>query len=237
MLVGAGGHFCPFARWVNQHESSDRPVPVVVAREAEYKITGADEPGPAPRAETPSLYFCPDLAGYGWYFRKESYVNVGFGRVGSKSLARATDDFVSFLVSRGIVPAMRDWPWRGHAYSLYPPLGRAVDDGVLLVGDAAGLAYAQSGEGIRPAVESGLMAADAIIGARGQFDVERLLPYERALRRRFDSGPVSRALGKLLSARAGASWTGAFLRSPRFVRHVLLDRWFLHAGQPALAAG
>jgi flavin-dependent dehydrogenase len=29
---------------------------------------------------------------------------------------------------------------------------------VLLIGDAAGLAYPESGEGIRPAVESGLIA-------------------------------------------------------------------------------
>ena len=31
------------------------------------------------------------------------------------------------------------------------------------VGDAAGLAYPQSGEGIRPAVESGLMAATVVL--------------------------------------------------------------------------
>jgi len=236
MLVGAGGHFCPVARWLNPRESSDRLGPVVAAREAEFRIP-EDAPGFSAHAETPSLYFCSDLAGYGWCFRKGHYVNVGFGRVRSRSLARATDDFVSFLASRGIVPAMREWPWHGHAYSLYPPPGRVVDDAVLLVGDAAGLAYAQSGEGIRPAVESGLMAADAIIAARGQYDREGLRAYEQSLRQRFDSGPVSRVLGRLLPESTSASWARGFLRSPRFVRHVLLDRWFLHAGQPALAAG
>ena len=39
---------------------------------------------------------------------------------------------------------------------------------VLLIGDAAGLAYKQSGEGIRPAIESGLLAAQAILAAQGR---------------------------------------------------------------------
>jgi len=47
---------------------------------------------------------------------------------------------------------------------LYPHARRElVRDGAMLVGDAAGLAYPQSGEGIRPAIESALIAA-AVIG-------------------------------------------------------------------------
>ena len=40
---------------------------------------------------------------------------------------------------------------------------------MLLVGDAAGLAYPQSGEGIRPAIESGLLAAATIVEADGDY--------------------------------------------------------------------
>ena len=43
------------------------------------------------------------------------------------------------------------------------PRSRVVDAGVLLVGDAAGVADSQSGEGIRQAVESGLLAARTIV--------------------------------------------------------------------------
>jgi flavin-dependent dehydrogenase len=44
---------------------------------------------------------------------------------------------------------------------------------VVLIGDAAGLAYAQSGEGIRPAIESGLLAAGAIVAAGGDMRTRR----------------------------------------------------------------
>ena len=48
--------------------------------------------------------------------------------------------------------------FQGHAYQLYERAAPTLaDDGVLLVGDAAGLAYPQSGEGIRPAVESAII--------------------------------------------------------------------------------
>jgi len=47
----------------------------------------------------------------------------------------------------------------------------------MLIGDAAGLAYPQSGEGIRTAVESGVLAAETILSAKGNFRKERLVPY------------------------------------------------------------
>lgn len=52
---------------------------------------------------------------------------------------------------------------------------------MLLVGAAAGFAYSQSGEGIRPAVESGLMAALAILAADGYYDHGRLDMYAMQL--------------------------------------------------------
>ncbi|MEJ0047557.1 MAG: hypothetical protein WDN04_16615 [Rhodospirillales bacterium] len=39
----------------------------------------------------------------------------------------------------------------------------------MLVGDALGLAYARSGEGIRPAVESALLAAEIVAAANGDY--------------------------------------------------------------------
>ncbi len=32
--------------------------------------------------QSPELYFCDDLLGYGWCFRKGNHLNVGLGRVG-----------------------------------------------------------------------------------------------------------------------------------------------------------
>ena len=82
-----------------------------------------------------------------------------------------------------------------------PIVRRAVDDGVLLVGDAAGLAYPQSGEGIRPAVQSGLFAARTIVEAAGRYTRERLQGYDTWMRSVFGAGaPVLRAMSQLVPA-------------------------------------
>lgn len=231
VLVGAGGHFCPVARWLNP--AVDR-APLVVAQELECRLGPEAATRWTIAPEMPELYFCSDLKGYGWCFRKEEYINVGLGRLDRRSLPKASAAFVAFLEARGKVPAGVSWRWRGHAYRVADPLRRrAVDAGVVLVGDAAGLAYPQSGEGIRPAVESGLLAASTILAAKGGYAYERLAPYERQIRERFGvkrvPGLLSRAWPSL--AATIGPW---LLVSPLFVRNVLLDRWFLHGHQPAL---
>src|SRR5260370_39947979 len=60
-------------------------------------------------------------------------------------------------------------------------------DGFLLIGDA-GLAYHQSGEGILPAIESGLLAATTIAASDGEYDKEHLAPYHAMLAGQF-GGP------------------------------------------------
>jgi geranylgeranyl reductase family protein len=233
VLVGAGGHFCPVARWLNPALDGPR---VVVAQEVEVPIdeSDSDTPSWATAPTVPELYFCDDLNGYGWCFRKGRYVNVGLGRVG-RSLPKATAAFVAYLAARHKVPSRVSWRWRGHAYLLSePPRRRTIDDGVVLIGDAAGLAYPQSGEGIRPAIESGLLAASTILHADGRYSRERIVGYEQQLQERFGLGWVSRRAAPTMSPTVAASIFPWLLRVPTFVRHVLLDRWFLHAHQPAL---
>jgi 2-polyprenyl-6-methoxyphenol hydroxylase-like FAD-dependent oxidoreductase len=124
---------------------------------------------------------------------------------------------------------------RGHAYFLYPSSPRPLlDEGVLVIGDAAGLAYPDSGEGIRPAVESGLMAAAVIEAAKGDYRTARLEPYRRMLHERFGS---RRPQGSCCTFVPPAlnRWLGRTLLANRwFTRRVLLDRRFLHAQQPPL---
>ena len=231
MLVGAGGNFCPVARRLGARQISSASQ--VVAQEIEF-IPPAGAPGGV-GGDTPALYFCQDLRGYGWCFRKGEYLNVGLGRTDSEGLADHVADFRRFLSERGIVCCGDRPPWKGHAYQLYDfsqPL--LVDDGVLLVGDAAGLAYAQSGEGIRPAIESGLIAADVILKAAGRYDEESLRTYEQRLEAR---------LGKPqrpgLTSRLPAAWIHSLARrllaSRWFSRHVVMDQWFLHRHEEALA--
>src|SRR4029077_12217728 len=95
----------------------------------------------------------------------------------------------------GAVPAALPARWKGHAYLLYEARRpRLVDDGVLLVGDAAGLAYPASGEGVRPAVEWGVLAAETTLAARGQYARARLEPYRRELTARFGGGGLRPSL-------------------------------------------
>ena len=105
---------------------------------------------------------------------------------------------------------------------------------MLLIGDAAGLAYAQSGEGIRPAIESGLLAASTLIEANGCYTRDRLERYQERCRARFDAGPLSRSLSRAVSPALTAKAATWLLDMPWFVRHVVLNRWFLHALDPAL---
>ena len=229
MLVGAGGHRCPVAQHVGPGPAGG---PLVVAQEGEFAVGPAEAVAVAP--EMPELYFCFDLLGYGWGFRKQQYLNVGFGRLDGRSLPIAGAAFVAFLKMTGRIPASLSWRWHGHAYLLSgPPRRRVVDAAVLLVGDAAGLACPQSGEGIRPAVESGLLAAATIVGARGCYTRDRLVPYEAQLLERFVAPRIPPFLSR--GSELGAKLIGRLLAMPWFARHVLLDRWFLRAGDPALA--
>lgn len=232
MLVGAGGHFCPVARRLNV--SSDAAL--VVAQEAEFAIDPRERLSSTIMPERPELYFSRALNGYGWCLRKENYLNIGFGHLDRRRLPSATAEFAAFLETEGRIPAHMSCRWKGHAYVLSGPLRRRVDDGVLLVGDAAGLAYPQSGEGIRPAIESGLIAASTVIDAHGQYTRAELGRYEDRLRDRlginregspFSSEGLSSLFGRILGP-----W---LIRTPWFVRQVVLNRWFLHAHEPALS--
>jgi geranylgeranyl reductase family protein len=224
LVVGAGGHFCPVARMLNPDAVA---APLVAAQEGEFV---AAPPASWPTdGERPELYFCADLRGYGWCFRKGEYLNVGFGRFDARALPKATSSFVDYLKANGRVPLNVSWRWRGHAYLVSGARSRkAVGDGVMLVGDAAGLAYPQSGEGIRPAIESGLMAASTILKAKGPYTVDRLTPYANRLRDRYGTGRLGRILSGALPDRTATRLAPRLMRNRWFVQHLVLDRWFLH---------
>lgn len=52
----------------------------------------------------------------------------------------------------------------GYSYYLYGNQGEIKQDNCFLIGDSAGLASVDLGEGIAPAIESGLLAAGEILG-------------------------------------------------------------------------
>jgi flavin-dependent dehydrogenase len=204
---------------------------MVVAQEVEFHMEARQAAACPVDPEVPELYFCEDLAGYGWCVRKDDYLNVGLGRRDAVALGRHVRDFLELLAARGRVPSAVPARLAGHAYLLYEgPPRRVVGDGVLLVGDAAGLAAPESGEGIRPAVESGILAADAILAARSRCRSDDLAPYAAALEARL--GP--RRLGSRLPQGLVAALGRPLLAQPWFLRRVVLDRWFLQAGRRPL---
>jgi flavin-dependent dehydrogenase len=228
LVVGAGGHFCPVARLICAKRLRET---AVAAQEIEYEMSPQQMADCPVDAERPELFFTTDLKGYGWIFRKGNYLNIGLGREDKHKLAGHVEQFCQYLVQIGRIP--RDLPgkFKGHAYLLYPHATRPlIGDGVMLIGDAAGLAYAQSGEGIRPAVESALLAAQVIHDCRGDYPVDRLRPYVDQLEERFGARqPKAKAVkaGKRVQ-RTRQMLAGMLLKSRWFSRNMVIRRWFLH---------
>jgi len=212
-VVGAGGHFCPVARLLNPASGTDHDV--VVARELEAPISGdaCHVDGLAPE-----LFFCRDLDGYGWCVRKQGYVNIGFGRRGSADFQRHVTGFADWLRGTArLPPRVLDWKtWKGHAYRVRRSGRRVSGDGVLLVGDAAALAWPESGEGIAPAVESGIAAAHLIaaLGTARESEARRAYAASTAAAEGGWNVPIPAPVSR------------ALLRVPAVAR-LALDRWFL----------
>jgi flavin-dependent dehydrogenase len=226
VVIGAGGHFCPVARQMRGGRDTAAPV---VAKEAEFRLDGR---GTTVGSGVPELFFCRDLEGYAWCVRKGDYLNVGIGRRGGVAFNEHVETFAAFLERTGTVSDASGLRWRGHAY-LAGGVGPRpiIGDGLLLVGDAAGLAFPESGEGIKPAIESGRRAAETLIAAGGRATRDALEPYAVELRRRHPAATPTPAWMKPVVAAAGRLLLG----SSAFTRHVVLDRWFLRRASSTAA--
>lgn len=213
MLVGAGGQFCPVARHLNPPSREG----LVIAREIELPI---EAESCNIEASQPELYFCRDLDGYGWCVRKGDFLNVGFGRRTAREFQTHVREFAGWLSATRTLPSRVLDParWRGHAYRLRGITPRVAAEDVVLIGDAAGLAWPESGEGIAPAVESGIIAARTIVARRGRFPEVDAASYAGSIgATATPSLPMPTAVARIL------------LRVPRVARYAL-DRWFLRTG-------
>lgn len=232
LVIGAGGHFCPVSRFLGNPNDSDQPV--VVAQEIEFEMTPQQVQECRIDPEIPELFFCGDLKGYAWCFRKQNVLNIGLGRENENRLADHVQSFANRLREEKRVPDDVPERFKGHAYRLYGKTKQKVaDDGVLLIGDSAGLAYPQSGEGIRPAIDSALIAAELIMNACDQELTSIFENYPERLTAHFGKlkpGQFSDRLPIGLKSFLGRKLLG----SHWFSRHVVINRWFLHVNQPAL---
>ena len=234
LVVGAGGHFCPVVRAMGAKLGQSETI--VAAQEIEFEMTPEQAAVCPVEADVPELFFCTDLLGYGWVVRKDNFLNVGLGREDNHKLSEHVGIFRQQLVDAGKIPAETPLKFHGHAYILYPQATRPLlKDGVMIIGDAAGLAYPESGEGIRPAVESAIIAAQVIAEAEGDYSQTTLLAYQKSLEGRLGKRG-SKELMDYLPSWLKQSMAGALLTTHWFVRNYVVERWFLHSDQAPLVS-
>lgn len=232
LLIGAGGHFCPVAKLIGagpgKHET------VVAAKEVEFEMNPEQAKACAARGDTPELWFCRDLKGYAWVFRKGNFLNIGLGREDNHQLTEHLEAFVQDMKQSRRIPSDLPGRFKGHAYLLYGHAQRPLlDDGVLLIGDAAGLAYTQSGEGIRPAIESALIAAKVILNAP-DYSASSLQRYSEQISKRFGHRAAEQERGFEVPDWLKQPIASTLMRSHWFTQKVVTEKWFLHQEIPPL---
>jgi flavin-dependent dehydrogenase len=161
-LIGAGGTQCPVARHLFESPLPHRDRTAVITLEKEYLSS-------APVHDCHLWFFQNRLPGYAWLVPKAGgFVNIGLGGklpgMNRKNLSihHLWEQFVAYLHQSGHIRESRVAP-RGHTYFLGQRRTHARTGNAFIIGDALGLATQDMGEGIGPAVQSGLMAAAAII--------------------------------------------------------------------------
>lgn len=166
-LVGAAGTACPVRTQLFQPFQSKDDLIVTLEKEFEY---------PQRDDFCHIFLFKHGLRGYSWYVPKgEGYVNVGLGGKGSffrnsgKNIHHHFKSFLRDLVKLRLLDqaTTERLQQTGHPYYFCPVerTEQVKHDRCFLIGDSAGFASRDLGEGIGQAIESGFMAADEIMGA------------------------------------------------------------------------
>ena len=174
-LVGAGGTYCPVNRTFFRNSFARSRESMIATLEEEFSYDYRD-------GGCNLWFFEGNLPGYAWYVPKEGgFLNIGIG--GKLAVLKSRDTsilqhwnfFIEKLKHLDLVRNHSFHP-RGYIYYLRPKRRRVRLDNVFLVGDSAGLATLDMGEGIAPAVESGLRAAGAIAHCRA-YSIDSIPSY------------------------------------------------------------
>lgn len=196
-LVGAGGTLCPVRREMFPEGRMKSRQIATLEKEFEY---------PARDDRCHLYFFRRGLTGYAWVVPKgNGFVNIGLGgksKYFRSSGTKIHDHFRAFLTDlvhekRIDAATAENLSETGHPYFLYTWTGDVKRDNCFLIGDSAGLATVDLGEGIGPAVESGLMAAQEILGT-GEYRKDAISAFSfagvvRSLMRRANRRHVAAA--------------------------------------------
>jgi len=159
-VVGAGGTGCPVYRGLFAEAAPRSPASLVITLEAEL----ACEP---PDPECHLWFFDRGLPGYSWYLPKQGdFVAIGVGGTAPQvrragGIRRHWQQLLHRLARLGLEVGSACAP-RGYAYHVRRGAPVVQLGGAFLVGDAAGLATVDLGEGIAAAVHSADLAAQSI---------------------------------------------------------------------------
>lgn len=155
-LVGAGGTYCPVYRTFFKDLNPRSKKSLVCCMEQEFKYDYEDK-------DCHLWFFENKLSGYAWYVPKgDGYLNVGIGGVFCQDIKKQWNYLVKKLSELSLVKDY-DFNPKGYLYYMRKNIKKGRLDNAFIIGDAAGLATQDLGEGIGPAVESGILAANSII--------------------------------------------------------------------------
>ena len=161
-LVGAAGTYCPVYRSFFKEVNSRSQQRLIVTIEEEFKYDYHD-------TNCHLWFFENNLPGYAWYVPKaDGYLNVGIGgkflalKNSGQTIRQHWDYFIAKLEELSLVKGHTYRP-RGHNYYLRQSVPAGRLNNAYIIGDAAGLATLDLGEGIGPAIESGILAAKSIL--------------------------------------------------------------------------
>ncbi|ABA57491.1 NAD(P)/FAD-dependent oxidoreductase [Nitrosococcus oceani] len=166
-VVGADGVRSRIAEAILLHTASKKNLALGLEIEVPLELT-------TKTVVDPEIYLGVAKWGYGWIFPKKETQTVGIGGLLTKN-PDLKSTFNTFLRQHyGSLPNIRCKGYHLPFGSYKRNPGRA---NILLVGDAAGLVEPVTGEGIAFAMQSGRLAAKAIVAAAGAGQPESALKY------------------------------------------------------------
>jgi geranylgeranyl reductase family protein len=149
-LIGADGVYTKVGAWSGLVRKRR------IGSALEVELTGLDH------AQTALIGFGRAQQGYSWSFPKADRYSVGIGGRHGGNLRSELDRWLDCLGYRGD----RQFKIYGHALPEAVVGARLQRNGIILAGDAAGLVNPLTGEGIRYAIQSGRIAASAIVSGQ-----------------------------------------------------------------------
>lgn len=164
-LVGAGGTHCPVYRTFFKSAHPRSTDHLIVTLEEEFSYDYSD-------GNCHLWFLQKKLPGYAWYVPKNhGYLNIGIGAFHEKLKAKGDDIrhrwnlFTDRLEKLNLV---NNHPFNaaGYVYYIRENEDSVHTDNAFIIGDAAGLATQDMGEGIGPAVKSGILAAESITSGK-----------------------------------------------------------------------